>query len=71
MGFGAEEGDDLNDDEAAGLPARGEGSGSSAYGEVSRLTFLAPSPKMAGATAIMDINAFIRELTLFPYSTVY
>ncbi|XP_061551772.1 nardilysin-like isoform X2 [Phycodurus eques] len=66
VGFGAEEGDGQNDDQGGGLPARGEGSGGSAYGEVSRLTILAPSPKMAAATPIMDINAFIRELPFFP-----
>ncbi|XP_077395060.1 nardilysin-like [Festucalex cinctus] len=65
VGFGIEEGDD--DQKGGGLPAQGEGSVGSAYGEVSKLTFLAPSPKMTGVAAgIMDINAFIRELPLFP-----
>ncbi|XP_061700312.1 nardilysin-like isoform X3 [Syngnathoides biaculeatus] len=66
VGFGTEEGDGPNDDEGGEPTARGQGSGGSAYGEVSRLTFLAPSPKMAGATPITDINAFIRELPFFP-----
>ncbi|XP_061158123.1 nardilysin-like isoform X2 [Syngnathus typhle] len=63
VGFGVKEGDDQNNDDGRGLPAQG----SSAYGEVSRLTFLTPSAKMAGATAILDINAFIQKLPLFPY----
>ncbi|XP_049596638.1 nardilysin isoform X1 [Syngnathus scovelli] len=63
VGFGVKEGDEQNNDDGRGPPAQG----SSAYGEVSRLTFLTPSAKMAGATAILDINAFIQKLALFPY----
>uniref|UniRef100_A0A7N6BQ49 Nardilysin a (N-arginine dibasic convertase) n=1 Tax=Anabas testudineus TaxID=64144 RepID=A0A7N6BQ49_ANATE len=42
----------------------------SAYGEVSKLTFLPASPKMAGAIAIMDIPAFTKGLPLFPYHKI-
>uniref|UniRef100_A0A671YTV4 Nardilysin convertase n=1 Tax=Sparus aurata TaxID=8175 RepID=A0A671YTV4_SPAAU len=42
----------------------------STYGEVSKLTFLHPSPKMAGAEAIMDIHAFTKGLPLFPYHKI-
>ncbi|XP_076013801.1 nardilysin-like [Genypterus blacodes] len=42
----------------------------SAYGEVSKLTFLPASPKMAGSAAVMDIGAFTKGLTLFPYHKV-
>uniref|UniRef100_A0A8D0AX59 Nardilysin convertase n=1 Tax=Sander lucioperca TaxID=283035 RepID=A0A8D0AX59_SANLU len=42
----------------------------STYGEVSKLTFLSASPKMAGAVAIMDIPAFIEGLPLFPYHKI-
>nr|XP_061798307.1 nardilysin-like [Nerophis lumbriciformis] len=60
VGFGVEEGDHPNDE------TPGEVSGGSVYGDVSRLTFLAPSPKMSGATPIMNINAFIAGLPLLP-----
>uniref|UniRef100_A0A8C3AP28 Nardilysin convertase n=1 Tax=Cyclopterus lumpus TaxID=8103 RepID=A0A8C3AP28_CYCLU len=43
---------------------------SSSYGEVSKLTFLPASPKMADAVAIMDIAAFIQGLPLFPYHKI-
>ncbi|XP_061897339.1 nardilysin-like isoform X2 [Entelurus aequoreus] len=70
VGFGAEE----NDEEVSAADnqeeGQGEGPSGSAYGEVSKLTFLQPTPKMAGATAIMDIPAFIRELPLFPYHKI-
>uniref|UniRef100_A0A674F623 Nardilysin convertase n=1 Tax=Salmo trutta TaxID=8032 RepID=A0A674F623_SALTR len=47
-----------------------EESGSSSYGEVSKLTFLPASPKMAAATSIMDIPSFTQSLTLFPYHKI-
>uniref|UniRef100_A0A8C7IBV1 Nardilysin convertase n=1 Tax=Oncorhynchus kisutch TaxID=8019 RepID=A0A8C7IBV1_ONCKI len=67
VGFGPEEGDP---------PADGNGErdeeecGSSSYGEVSKLTFLPASPKMAAATSIMDIPSFTQSLTLFPYHKI-
>uniref|UniRef100_A0A8D3BVI1 Nardilysin a (N-arginine dibasic convertase) n=1 Tax=Scophthalmus maximus TaxID=52904 RepID=A0A8D3BVI1_SCOMX len=42
----------------------------STYGEVSKLTFIPASPKMAGAVAIMDIPAFTDGLPLFPYHKI-
>ncbi|XP_058471619.1 nardilysin-like [Solea solea] len=64
VGFGAEE----HDEESK---RKGEEDLSvSNYGEVSKLTFLPASPKMEGATAIMDIPAFIEGLPLFPYHKV-
>uniref|UniRef100_A0A8C3G9U9 Nardilysin convertase n=1 Tax=Cyclopterus lumpus TaxID=8103 RepID=A0A8C3G9U9_CYCLU len=54
-----------------GAACRGEDpSSSSSYGEVSKLTFLPASPKMADAVAIMDIAAFIQGLPLFPYHKI-
>uniref|UniRef100_A0A8C7NMP0 Nardilysin a (N-arginine dibasic convertase) n=1 Tax=Oncorhynchus mykiss TaxID=8022 RepID=A0A8C7NMP0_ONCMY len=44
--------------------------GTSSYGEVSKLTFLPASPKMAAATSIMDIPSFTQSLTLFPYHKI-
>uniref|UniRef100_A0A8C7S7W1 Nardilysin a (N-arginine dibasic convertase) n=1 Tax=Oncorhynchus mykiss TaxID=8022 RepID=A0A8C7S7W1_ONCMY len=44
--------------------------GSSSYGEVSKLTFLPASPKMAATTSIMDIPSFTQSLTLFPYHKI-
>uniref|UniRef100_A0A674F7P2 Nardilysin convertase n=1 Tax=Salmo trutta TaxID=8032 RepID=A0A674F7P2_SALTR len=44
--------------------------GDSSYGEVSKLTFLPASPKMAAATSIMDIPSFTQSLTLFPYHKI-
>ncbi|XP_031703863.1 nardilysin-like [Anarrhichthys ocellatus] len=71
VGFGAEE----KDEEAGGQKQEGdeckeEDSSGSTYGEVSKLTFLPASPKMAGAVAIMDISAFIEGLPLFPYHKI-
>uniref|UniRef100_H3BWC0 Nardilysin convertase n=1 Tax=Tetraodon nigroviridis TaxID=99883 RepID=H3BWC0_TETNG len=63
VGFGAEE----NDKEDG---KNSEGDSCSAYGEVSKLTFLPPSAKMAAAVAIMDIPAFTRGLPLFPYHKI-
>ncbi|XP_029316726.1 nardilysin-like isoform X1 [Cottoperca gobio] len=70
VGFGAEE----HDEEAGGKKQEEEGKeedlGGSTYGEVSKLTFLPASPKMAGTVAIMDIPAFIAGLPLFPYHKI-
>lgn len=63
VGFGAEE----SDEDGGKKP---EGDSSSTYGEVSKLTFLPPSPKMAAAAAIMDIPAFTEGLPLFPYHKI-
>lgn len=72
VGFGAEENDD---EERGGKKQEGEKGkeedlGGSSYGEVSKLTFLAASPKMSGAIAVMDIPAFIKDLPLFPYHKI-
>lgn len=74
VGFGAEE----NDEEGGGKKQGGGGGGDegkedlsgSTYGEVSKLTFLPASPKMADAVAVMDIPAFIQGLPLFPYHKI-
>lgn len=71
VGFGAEE----NDEDGGGKKQKGEEDSEevisgSTYGEVSKLTFLPASPKMAGAVAIMDIPAFIEGLPLFPYHKI-
>ncbi|KAL3968725.1 cohesin complex subunit SCC1 [Sarotherodon galilaeus] len=70
VGFGAEE----NDEEASGEKQEEKGKDedlrSSAYGEVSKLTFLPASPKVEGAIAIMDIPAFTEGLPLFPYHKI-
>lgn len=63
VGFGTEE----NDEDGGKNP---EGDSCSAYGEVSKLTFLPPSDKMAGTVAIMDIPAFTQGLPLFPYHKI-
>uniref|UniRef100_A0A668AI78 Nardilysin convertase n=1 Tax=Myripristis murdjan TaxID=586833 RepID=A0A668AI78_9TELE len=60
VGFGPEENDEEGEDDFS----------SSAYGEVSKLTFLTPSPKLAGATAIMAILSFTEGLPLFPYHKI-
>ncbi|XP_064874929.1 nardilysin-like isoform X2 [Oncorhynchus nerka] len=73
VGFGPEEGDPPGDDEQSrhGNGERDEEEcGSSSYGEVSKLTFLPASPKMAAATSIMDIPSFTQSLTLFPYHKI-
>uniref|UniRef100_A0A8C8GAJ2 Nardilysin n=1 Tax=Oncorhynchus tshawytscha TaxID=74940 RepID=A0A8C8GAJ2_ONCTS len=57
VGFGPEEGDPPGDDEQS-------------RHEVSKLTFLPASPKMAAATSIMDIPSFTQSLTLFPYHKI-
>lgn len=63
VGFGTEE----NGEDGGKNP---EGDSCSAYGEVSKLTFLPPSSKMTGAVAIMDIPAFTQGLPLFPYHKI-
>lgn len=64
VGFGAEE----NDEEDGGnKPGGGD---DSTYGEVSKLTFLPASARMAGAISILDIAAFIKDLPLFPYHKI-
>uniref|UniRef100_A0A672ZPQ1 Nardilysin a (N-arginine dibasic convertase) n=1 Tax=Sphaeramia orbicularis TaxID=375764 RepID=A0A672ZPQ1_9TELE len=56
------------------VSSRGEGhedaEEDSMYGEVSKLSFLQASPKMAPAVSIMDIQAFIKNLPLFPYHKI-
>lgn len=77
VGFGAQENDE-EEDEEEGKKQKGVGggcggedeSGHSAYGEVSKLTFLEPSAKLADAVAILDIPAFTRDLPLFPYHKI-
>lgn len=71
VGFGAEE----NKENGESRKREGKGSSEedlsgSSYGEVSKLTFLPASPKMADATAVMDIPAFTKDLPLFPYHKV-
>ncbi|XP_034051077.1 nardilysin [Thalassophryne amazonica] len=71
VGFGAEECD--NDDSSKkqeGRDSEQEEMCGSTYGEVSKLTFLPASSKMAGAIAIMDIPAFTRGLPLYPYHKI-
>lgn len=73
VGFGAEESDE--EEEGGGRKEEGEEGkeedlSGSTYGEVSKLTFLAVSPKMADAIAIMDIPAFTEGLPLFPYHKI-
>lgn len=72
VGFGAQENDEEEDEEEGKKPMGGGGdeTGRSAYGEVSKLTFLQPSDRMAAAVAIMDIPAFTRGLPLFPYHKI-
>lgn len=70
VGFGVEE----NDEQSGGNTHKGDEKGDctsgSTYGEVSQLNFVPVSPKMANATAIMDIPAFTKDLTLFPYHKI-
>lgn len=63
VGFGTEE----NNEHGGKNP---EEESCSAYGEVSKLTFLPPSARMADAVAIMDIPAFTQGLPLFPYHKI-
>ena len=66
VGFGAEEKDQQTELQGG----EEEEESSSSYGEVSKLTFLPPSPKMAAASAIMDIPDFTKTLPLFPYHKI-
>lgn len=68
VGFGQEE----NDKEGGGNEQEGddEDLSDSTYGEVSKLLFLPPSPRMSGAVTIMDIPAFTAGLPLFPYHKI-
>ncbi|XP_037550907.1 nardilysin [Nematolebias whitei] len=68
VGFGAEEKDENGDGKNGG--GQGDDLCGSTYGEVSKLTFLPVSTKMAGAVAIMDIPAFTEGLPLFPYHKI-
>ncbi|XP_056282428.1 nardilysin-like isoform X2 [Pseudoliparis swirei] len=81
VGFGAKEQDEEeeeeeDDDNGGGEKREGAAcreedlSFASSYGEVSKLTFLPASPKMAGAVTIMDIAAFVEDLPLFPYHKI-
>ncbi|XP_062326122.1 nardilysin-like isoform X1 [Osmerus eperlanus] len=75
VGFGTEENDSLEDcrqmdgDEEE-EDCRVEDCCNSSYGEVSKLTLLPTSPKMAETTAIIDIPAFTHSLPLFPYHKI-
>uniref|UniRef100_A0A672JBN4 Nardilysin a (N-arginine dibasic convertase) n=1 Tax=Salarias fasciatus TaxID=181472 RepID=A0A672JBN4_SALFA len=53
-----------------GEEGKGEDASGSAYGEVSKLTFLPASAKLPDAVAIMDIPAFTAGLPLFPYHKI-
>ncbi|XP_033967327.1 nardilysin-like [Pseudochaenichthys georgianus] len=71
VGFGAEENDsDGGGKKQEGKKGKEDDVSGSTYGEVSKVTFLPASPKMAGAAAIMDISAFTAGLPLFPYHKI-
>ncbi|XP_028251603.1 nardilysin-like isoform X2 [Parambassis ranga] len=71
VGFGVEENDEEGGAKKEGEEGKQEEDlGGSTYGEVSKLTFLPVSPKVAGAIAIMDIPAFTEGLSLFPYHKI-
>ncbi|XP_074547358.1 nardilysin-like [Halichoeres trimaculatus] len=71
VGFGPEENDEEGGDKKQEVEeGRKEDLSSSAYGEVSKLTFLPASPKMSDSVSIMDIPAFTKDLPLFPYHKV-
>lgn len=69
VGFGSKEKDEHGGGEIR-EEGKQEGLCGSTYGEVSKLTFLPASPKLAGAITIMDIPAFIERLPLFPYHKI-
>uniref|UniRef100_A0A671VR26 Nardilysin b (N-arginine dibasic convertase) n=1 Tax=Sparus aurata TaxID=8175 RepID=A0A671VR26_SPAAU len=70
VGFGAEENDSPDQSDACS-PATPDNPPSSAYGEVSELTFLpASSPSLQDATLITDIRAFTSSLNLHPYHKI-
>uniref|UniRef100_A0AAX7UEF3 Nardilysin a (N-arginine dibasic convertase) n=1 Tax=Astatotilapia calliptera TaxID=8154 RepID=A0AAX7UEF3_ASTCA len=70
VGFGAEENDEEGSGEKQEEKGKDEDLRSSAYGEVSKLSFLPASPKVEGAIAIVDIPAFTEGLPLFPYHKI-
>ena len=76
VGFGTEENDSPEEDcrqmeeDEEEEDCRVEECCNSSYGEVSKLTLLPISPKMAGSTAIIDIPAFTHSLPLFPYHKI-
>ncbi|KAJ4939412.1 hypothetical protein JOQ06_028861 [Pogonophryne albipinna] len=71
VGFGAEENDsDGGGKKQEGKKGKEDDVSGSTYGEVSKVTFLPASPKMAGTAAIMDIPAFTAGLPLFPYHKI-
>ncbi|KAM8745435.1 nardilysin-like [Acanthopagrus schlegelii] len=70
VGFGTEENDSPDQSDACSL-ATPDNPPSSAYGEVSELTFLpASSPSLQDATLITDIRAFTSSLNLHPYHKI-
>uniref|UniRef100_A0A8C7X2J6 Nardilysin a (N-arginine dibasic convertase) n=1 Tax=Oryzias sinensis TaxID=183150 RepID=A0A8C7X2J6_9TELE len=70
VGFGVEENDEERGGNTHGGDEKGDSTGGSTYGEVSQLNFVPVSPKMADATAIMDIPGFTEGLPLFPYHKI-
>ncbi|XP_031430803.1 nardilysin b [Clupea harengus] len=74
VGFGEAEGDFSDDeDSSCDLNAHliGErASTTSAYGEVSKLTFIPPSSLLPDATMVDDIRKFTASLTLYPYHKI-
>ncbi|XP_064196993.1 nardilysin-like [Anguilla rostrata] len=66
VGFGEEEGDAAS----TGGDEEGAGPQCSTYGEVSQLTFLPATPRLADASVITDIRAFTSTLNLYPYHKV-
>uniref|UniRef100_A0A3P8ZQ31 Nardilysin a (N-arginine dibasic convertase) n=1 Tax=Esox lucius TaxID=8010 RepID=A0A3P8ZQ31_ESOLU len=70
VGFGPEEGDPPGEDKPGQSEKDEEGCGISSYGEVSKLTFLPASTKMATVTSIMDIPSFTQGLHLYPYHKI-
>ncbi|GLD72740.1 nardilysin-like protein, partial [Lates japonicus] len=70
VGFGVEE-NDPPDQSVTCSPESPDNPPSSAYGEVSELTFLlASSPSLQDATLITDIRAFTSSLPLHPYHKI-
>ncbi|KAM9357889.1 nardilysin b [Symphorus nematophorus] len=71
VGFGVEENDPPEQQSAVCGPDSPDNPPSSAYGEVSELTFLpASSPSLQDAALITDIRAFTSSLTLHPYHKI-
>ncbi|XP_062412295.1 nardilysin b isoform X2 [Sardina pilchardus] len=74
VGFGEAEGDSPDDDESSCSQSAhllGEKASTiSAYGEVSRLTFVPPSSLLPEAVMIEDIREFTSSLTLYPYHKI-